>query len=47
VPKDAAWGLVGFMNGMSLIWVQDQENFSIRDRAESFVDLFLTSMIDR
>ena len=47
VPEDAAWGLVGFMNGMSLIWVQDQENFSIRDRAESFVDLFLAGMIDR
>ncbi len=44
-PEDAALALVGFMNGMALIWVQDQEHFSIKERAEKFVDLFLASMV--
>ncbi len=44
-PDDAALALVGFMNGLGLIWVQDQGYFSIRDRAESFVDLFMSSLI--
>ena len=43
-PQDAALALVGFMNGMGLIWVQDPEHFSIKDRAESLVDLFLSSI---
>lgn len=46
-PEDAAIALVGFMNGMALIWVQDQEYFSINERAENFVDLFLASMATR
>jgi hypothetical protein len=33
------------MNGMGLIWIQDQEYFSISDRAESFVDLFLSGIV--
>ena len=44
-PKDAALALVGFMNGMGLIWVQDQEHFSIKERAENFVDLFLAGIV--
>jgi len=44
-PKDAALALLGFMNGMALIWVQDQEHFSIKERAENIVDLFLAGMI--
>lgn len=44
-PEDAALALLGFMNGMSLIWVQDQEHFSINARAENFVDLFLAGMV--
>jgi len=43
-PEDAALAVVGFMNGMALIWVQDQEHFSIKERAERFVDLFLAGM---
>jgi TetR/AcrR family acrAB operon transcriptional repressor len=44
-PEDTALALVGFMNGMGLIWIQDQEHFSISDRAESFVDLFLSGIV--
>ena len=46
-PEDAALALVGFMNGIGLIWVQDQEHFSIRERAEDFVDLFLAGIVTR
>lgn len=44
-PEDAALALVGFMNGMGLIWVQDPEHFSIKQRAEVLVDTFLTGII--
>jgi TetR/AcrR family acrAB operon transcriptional repressor len=44
-PEDAALALVGFMNGMALIWIQDQEHFSIKERAENLVDLFLAGMV--
>lgn len=44
-PEDAALALVGFMNGMALIWVQDQEHFSIKERAENLVELFLAGMV--
>jgi len=44
-PQDAALALVGFMNGIGLIWVQDPEHFSIKERAERFVDLFLSGMV--
>jgi len=43
--EDAALALVGFMNGMGLIWVQDPENFSIEERAENLVDSFLSGII--
>jgi TetR/AcrR family transcriptional regulator, acrAB operon repressor len=45
VPEDAALTLVGFMNGMGLIWVQDPEYFSIKERAEGLVDTFLTGIV--
>lgn len=44
-PDDAALALVGFMNGMGLIWVQDPEFFSISDRAQSLVDSFLSGIL--
>ena len=44
-PRDGALALVGFLNGMGLIWVQDPEHFSIKERAENLVDLFLSGMI--
>lgn len=44
-PEDAALALVGFMNGMGLIWVQDPEHFSIKERAESLVDSFLSGIV--
>jgi TetR/AcrR family acrAB operon transcriptional repressor len=44
-PEDAALALVGFMNGMGLIWIQDPEHFSIKARAEKLVDLFLTGIV--
>jgi AcrR family transcriptional regulator len=46
-PEAAALALVGFMNGMGLIWIQDQEHFSIGQRAEEFVDLLLAGMAAR
>ena len=45
LPMDAALALVGFLNGMGLIWVQDPKHFSIKERAENLVDLFLSGMI--
>lgn len=44
-PEDAALALVGFMNGMGLIWVQDPEYFSIKQRAEVLIDTFLTGIV--
>jgi TetR/AcrR family acrAB operon transcriptional repressor len=44
-PEDAALALVGFMNGMGLIWVQDPEHFSIKQRAEVLIDTFFTGII--
>lgn len=44
-PTDAGLALVGFLNGMGLIWIQDQEHFSISNRAENLVDLFLAGLI--
>lgn len=44
-PEDAALALVGFMNGMGLIWVQDPEHFSIKERAENLVDSFLSGIL--
>jgi len=41
-PEDAALALVGFMNGMGLIWVQDPEHFSIKERAAALVDSFIS-----
>jgi TetR/AcrR family acrAB operon transcriptional repressor len=43
--EDAALSLVGFMNGMGLIWVQDPEHFSIKERAENLVDSFLSGIL--
>ena len=43
--EDAALTLVGFMNGMGLIWVQDPEHFSIKERAENLVDSFLSGIL--
>lgn len=44
IPEDAGLALVGFMNGMGLIWLQDIEHFSIKQRAESLVDTFLNGI---
>jgi TetR/AcrR family acrAB operon transcriptional repressor len=46
-PKDAALALVGFINGMVLIWVQDPDHFSIKERAEKLVDLYLSGVVIR
>jgi TetR/AcrR family acrAB operon transcriptional repressor len=43
--EDTALALVGFMNGMGLIWVQDREHFSIKEHAENFVDSFLSGIV--
>lgn len=46
-PEDAALALVGYMNGLGLIWIQDQGYFSIRERAENFVSLFMAGLLVR
>jgi hypothetical protein len=38
---------VGFINGMVLIWVQDPDHFSIKERAEKLVDLYLSGVVIR
>lgn len=44
-PENTALALVGFMNGMGLIWLQDPEYFSIKERAENLVDSFLSGIV--
>ena len=39
--EPAAWGLVSFMNGVGLIWIQDQQAFSLREDGEALIDTFL------
>jgi AcrR family transcriptional regulator len=46
-PMDTALALVGYMNGMGLIWVQDPEHFSIKQRAEVLIDTFLNGITDK
>ena len=45
--EDAALALVGYINGLWLIWIQDQGYFSIRERAENFVNLFMAGLLVR
>jgi TetR/AcrR family acrAB operon transcriptional repressor len=42
---DAALAMSGFMNGIGLIWVQDPDSFSIGNRAEQLVDVFLKGFL--
>jgi AcrR family transcriptional regulator len=44
-PDDTALALVGFMNGMGLVWLQDPGFFSIKERAESLVNSFLGGIV--
>lgn len=44
-PENSGLALVGFMNGMGLIWIQDPELFSIKEKAEGLVDIFLTGIL--
>lgn len=44
-PEDAALALVGFINGLAIIWVQDPDHFSIKNRAENLVDVFLSGIV--
>jgi TetR/AcrR family acrAB operon transcriptional repressor len=39
--ESSAWGILSYMNGVGLIWIQDQEAFSLRDNAEQLVDILL------
>jgi TetR/AcrR family acrAB operon transcriptional repressor len=43
--EDTALALVGFLNGMALIWVQDPDHFSIKDKAEKLASLFLSGIV--
>lgn len=44
-PENTALALVGFMNGMGLIWIQDPELFSIKEKAKELVDTFLSGIL--
>lgn len=44
-PEDAALALVGFMNGVGLLWVQDPGLFSIKARAAGLVDVALGGIV--
>jgi TetR/AcrR family acrAB operon transcriptional repressor len=44
-PENTALALLGFMNGIGLIWLQDPEFFSIKERAEDLVDSFLSGIV--
>lgn len=44
-PENTALALLGFINGMGLIWLQDPESFSIKERAEDLVDSFLSGIV--
>jgi TetR/AcrR family acrAB operon transcriptional repressor len=41
----SAWGLVSFMNGVGLIWIQDPDAFSLREGGEALVDTFLKGIV--
>lgn len=40
-PEVAATTALGMMNGISMIWLLDPSAFSLKDRAEEMVDMFL------
>jgi TetR/AcrR family acrAB operon transcriptional repressor len=42
--EDAAVMLVGLMNGLGLIWIQDSRAFSLAERARSIVNTVLTGL---
>lgn len=41
VPGDAALAAIGLLNGISLIWLLDPDQFSLAEKAESIVDSHL------
>lgn len=43
--EPAAWGLLSFMNGVGLIWIQDPQAFSLREEKEALVDTFLKGFV--
>lgn len=45
LPVDeAATALVGYLNGLGLIWIQDPESFSILEQAEALVEVFFKGL---
>jgi TetR/AcrR family acrAB operon transcriptional repressor len=45
LPVDeAAIGLVGYLNGLGLIWIQDPKAFSILQQAEALVNVFFQGL---
>lgn len=43
-PDDAAIAVIGFINGIISLWLMDTEAFSIKAKAETFVDGFIHGM---
>ena len=41
VPRDVALALIGLQNGLLSLWLLDTQLFSLKDRAEAIVELFL------
>ena len=44
VVEDAALMLVGLMNGLGLLWIQDSRAFSLAERARSIVNTVLAGL---
>lgn len=44
-PQEAGVALVGFMNGVGLIWIQDPDHLSIKKHAGALVDTFLGGLL--
>ena len=43
-PATAARGFLAYQNGLAMLWLSNQEAFSIKEQASQFADLFLTGI---
>jgi TetR/AcrR family acrAB operon transcriptional repressor len=44
-PEDAALGLLALQNGLLSLWLADRRLFSLRNRAEQIVDVYLAGLV--
>ena len=43
-PKDLAWAVISYINGIMSTWLADQKRFSLSEKVEIFVDLFFDGL---